>query len=155
MALPTSSSSHWISWHGVVRRGAAGRPISKHRALVTPVKRGKGNKRQENSKTDDCTPAKRHAAMTWVQRLKRVFTKSRRHESKRFVRVTDKVTSTLSTHQIAACERSGRLSVCLVADCDWIDRRQEAILGVSAGISQISNARGSDDAASSFLYLVE
>ncbi len=85
-----------------------------------------GNKRQENSKTDDCTPAKRHAAMTWVQRLKRVFTKSRRHEAKGFVRVIDKLTSTLSTHQIAACERSGRLSECLVADCGWIDRRKEA-----------------------------
>ena len=45
---------------------------------------------------------------------------------KGFVRVTDKVTSTLSTHQIAACERSSRLSACLVADCDWIDRQEEA-----------------------------
>jgi hypothetical protein len=48
-------------------------PNSKHRALITPAKRGKGNKHQENSNTDDCTPAKRHAAMTWAQRLKRVF----------------------------------------------------------------------------------
>jgi len=46
---------------------------SKHRALVTPAKHGKGNKRQENSKTDDCTTAKRHAALAWAQRLKRVF----------------------------------------------------------------------------------
>ncbi len=42
-----------------------------------------------------------------------------------------------------------------MADCDWIGQREEAILGVSAGISQISNARGSDDAASPFLYLVD
>ena len=48
-------------------------PNSKHRALVTPASRGKGNMRQENSKTDDCVPANRHAAMTWAQRLKRVF----------------------------------------------------------------------------------
>ena len=53
-------------------------PNSKHRALITPAKRGKGNNREENRKTDDCTTAKRHAAMTWAQRLKRVFTKSRR-----------------------------------------------------------------------------
>ena len=48
-------------------------PNSKHRALVIPAKRGKGNKRWENSKTDGCTVAKCHAAMTWAQRLKRVF----------------------------------------------------------------------------------
>jgi len=50
---------------------------------------------------------------------------------------------------------SGGLSACLVADYDWIGRREEAILGVSAGISQLSNARGSDDAARLFPYLVE
>ena len=59
-------------------------PNSKHRALVTPAKRGKGNKRQENSKTDDCTTAKRHAAMAWAQRLKRVFTKSMRFRRYRY-----------------------------------------------------------------------
>ena len=48
-------------------------PNSNYRALVTPAKRGKGNKRQEISTTDECTPAKCHAAMTWVKRLKRVF----------------------------------------------------------------------------------
>ena len=42
-------------------------------SLATLAKRGKGNKRQGNRKTDDCTPAKRHSAMTWAQRLKRVF----------------------------------------------------------------------------------
>ncbi len=39
-------------------------PNSKHRALITPAKRGQGNKRQENRKTDDGIPEKRHAAMT-------------------------------------------------------------------------------------------
>ena len=48
-------------------------PNSKYRALVTPAKRGKGNKREENCKTGDCESANRHAAMTWAQRLKRVF----------------------------------------------------------------------------------
>jgi hypothetical protein len=39
--------------------------------LVTPAKRGKGVKRIAN--TEDRTSAERHAAMTWAQRLKRVF----------------------------------------------------------------------------------
>jgi len=42
-------------------------------SLIILAKRGKGNKHQENSKTDDGTPANRHASMTWAQRLKRVF----------------------------------------------------------------------------------
>ncbi len=52
-------------FHGVLA------PNSKYRALVIPAKRSKGNKRQENGKTDDCTHAKRNTAMTWAQRLKR------------------------------------------------------------------------------------
>ena len=47
-------------------------PNSKHRALVTPAKRGKG--RQEVAEDqDEKTPVQRHVAMTWAQRLKRVF----------------------------------------------------------------------------------
>jgi len=46
-------------------------PNSKHRALVTPAKRGKG--KIPRSLDDDTTPAERQAAMTWAQRLKRVF----------------------------------------------------------------------------------
>jgi hypothetical protein len=45
-------------------------PNSKHRALVTPARRGKGNKAKGS---DEPTPAERRAAMTWAQRLKRVF----------------------------------------------------------------------------------
>jgi len=71
-ALIPRPRANLTRFHGVFA-GAPDRPNSKHRALVTPSKRGKGNKRQENSKTDDCTPANRHAAMTWAQRLKRVF----------------------------------------------------------------------------------
>jgi hypothetical protein len=45
-------------------------PNSKHRVDVTPAKRGKGRTHQEN---EDKTPEHRHKAMTWAQRLKRVF----------------------------------------------------------------------------------
>jgi hypothetical protein len=45
-------------------------PNSKYRVDVTPTKRGKGCARQEN---EDKTPEQRHKAMTWAQRLKRVF----------------------------------------------------------------------------------
>jgi hypothetical protein len=38
---------------------------------VTPAKRGKGNKTRAADESQ--TPAQRRAAMTWVQRLKRVF----------------------------------------------------------------------------------
>jgi len=48
-------------------------PNSNHRALVTPAKRGKGNRSQVHNETEENTPVERHAAMTWAQRLKRVF----------------------------------------------------------------------------------
>ena len=48
-------------------------PNSKHRALITPAGRGKGRKPKTTDKAIDRTPAGRHAAMTWAQRLKRVF----------------------------------------------------------------------------------
>ena len=48
-------------------------PNSKHRALITPAGRGKGRKPNTPDETTDQTPAERHAAMTWEQRLKRVF----------------------------------------------------------------------------------
>jgi hypothetical protein len=43
-------------------------PNSAHRAQVTKGGRGRGARRPEDS-----TPAERRAAMTWAQRLKRVF----------------------------------------------------------------------------------
>ena len=46
-------------------------PNSKHRALVTKAARGKGNKAKGSDEPQ--TPAERRAAMTWAQRLKRVF----------------------------------------------------------------------------------
>ena len=46
-------------------------PNSKHRGLVTPARRGKGN--QARVPDEPPTPAERRASMTWAQRLKRVF----------------------------------------------------------------------------------
>ncbi len=46
-------------------------PNSKHRALVTPAKRGRGNKARVTD--GPSTPAQRRASMSWAQRLKRVF----------------------------------------------------------------------------------
>jgi ribosomal protein S27E len=48
-------------------------PNSKHRIHVTPAKRGKGRKAQSGTAWKDKTQAERHIAMTWMQRLKRVF----------------------------------------------------------------------------------
>jgi len=48
-------------------------PNSKHRIHVALAKRGKGRKEMERPAWDERTPLERHAAMTWMQRLKRVF----------------------------------------------------------------------------------
>lgn len=48
-------------------------PNSKHRIHVTPAKRGKGRKDLEPRRWDEKTQLEQHAAMTWMQRLKRVF----------------------------------------------------------------------------------
>jgi hypothetical protein len=50
-------------------------PNSKHRVQVTPAKRGKRPDKSEGLDTDWCdkSPAERHRAMTWMQRLRRVF----------------------------------------------------------------------------------
>jgi hypothetical protein len=45
-------------------------PNSKYRVTVTPAKRGKGNQAKAQG---DKTSEQRHKAMTWAQRLKRVF----------------------------------------------------------------------------------
>ena len=46
-------------------------PNSRHRALVTQAKRGRGKKAMVTGESP--WPAERRAAMTWAQRLKRVF----------------------------------------------------------------------------------
>ena len=50
-------------------------PNSKHRVQVTPAKRGKGEKQLSGEVTSwlEKTPDERHRVMTWMQRLKRVF----------------------------------------------------------------------------------
>ncbi len=52
-------------YHGVLA------PNHRWRGLVTPAKRGKGVKPISNAEVRSA--AERHAAMTWAQRLKRVF----------------------------------------------------------------------------------
>ena len=52
-------------YHGVLA------PNHRWRGIITPAKRGKGASRKRES--DEKTPAESHAAMTWAQRLKRVF----------------------------------------------------------------------------------
>jgi hypothetical protein len=52
-------------YHGVLA------PNHRCRGLITPAKRCKGVKPVENTQVR--TPAEQHAAMTWAQRLKRVF----------------------------------------------------------------------------------
>ena len=52
-------------YHGVLA------PNHRWRGLVTPARRGKGVKFTSNAEVR--TPPERHAAMTWAQRLKRVF----------------------------------------------------------------------------------
>jgi len=64
-ALVPRPRANLTRFHGVFA------PNSKHRALVTPSKRGKSAKRQING--DERSPVEQHAAMTWAQRLKRVF----------------------------------------------------------------------------------
>ena len=52
-------------YHGVLA------PNHRWRGPVTPARRGRGIKSTSNAEVR--TPAERHAAMTWAQRLKRVF----------------------------------------------------------------------------------
>lgn len=48
-------------------------PNSKYRARVTPAKRGRGGQHARTADPEESAPAERRAAMTWAQRLKRVF----------------------------------------------------------------------------------
>jgi hypothetical protein len=59
-------------FHGVFARGGHP-PNSKYRARVTPARRGKSDQGAAAEDLDEPTPAERRAAMTWAQRLKRVF----------------------------------------------------------------------------------
>jgi hypothetical protein len=65
VALVPKPRVNLTRFHGVFA------PNSKHRVQVTPAKRGKVKK--PRSLDENQTPAERRAAMTWAQRLKRVF----------------------------------------------------------------------------------
>lgn len=67
VALVPKPRVNLTRFHGVFA------PNSAHRAQVTPSKRGKGHKVRTTGSPEDPTPAERRAAMTWAQRLKRVF----------------------------------------------------------------------------------
>lgn len=59
--------AHLIRYHGVFA------PNSALRAHVTPAGRGRGYQAHHTRNTEAPTPFTRRAAMTWAQRLKRVF----------------------------------------------------------------------------------
>jgi hypothetical protein len=65
VALVPKPRVNLTRYHGVFA------PNSHYRAEVTPAKRGKGNKVKVSDEPQ--TPVERRAAMTWAQRLKRVF----------------------------------------------------------------------------------
>ena len=67
VALVPKPRVNLTRYHGIFA------PNSRHRARVTPAKRGKGNKPQTTEPEDERPAAKRRAAMTWAQRLRRVF----------------------------------------------------------------------------------
>jgi hypothetical protein len=67
VALIPKPGVNLTRFHGVFA------PNSKYRAMVTPAKRGRGKKTKAANDKQDQTAAERHAAMTWAQRLKRVF----------------------------------------------------------------------------------
>jgi hypothetical protein len=48
-------------------------PNSKHRALITPARRGRGREIGPDKQGEEKTPFEHRVAMTWAQRLKREF----------------------------------------------------------------------------------
>ena len=64
-ALVPKPSVNLTPYHGVLA------PNHRWRGRVTPAKRSKGAKRIAN--TEVRSPAERHVAISWAQRLKRVF----------------------------------------------------------------------------------
>jgi hypothetical protein len=66
-ALVPKPRANLTRFHGVFA------PNSKHRAQVTPARRGKGSQASSSNANEAPTPAECRASMTWAQRLKRVF----------------------------------------------------------------------------------
>ena len=72
-ALVPKPRANLTRFHGALA------PNSKQRIYVTPAKRGKGSNTQDlKSKKNAEPPVNEHKEMTWAQRLKGVFTNSRR-----------------------------------------------------------------------------
>lgn len=100
-------------------------PNSKHRALVTPGKRGKGRKLTKVECAQDKIIEERRNAMTWMQRLKRVF-----------------------NIDIEQCERCGghvKVIAC-IEDPAVIEKiLQHLALKESPSLSRVNDARGPPD----------
>ena len=66
-ALVPKPRVHLTRFHGVFA------PNSKYRARVTPARRGRGGQHTGRTDREEAPTVERRAAMTWAQRLKRVF----------------------------------------------------------------------------------
>jgi hypothetical protein len=66
-ALVPPPRAHLIRYHGVFA------PNSRTRAHVTPAGRGRSDRARTPADAEAPPPLPHHAAMTWAQRLKRVF----------------------------------------------------------------------------------
>jgi hypothetical protein len=66
-ALVPKPRVHLTRFHGVFA------PNSSYRARVTPARRGRGSQHTGRTDREEAPTVERHAAMTWAQRLKRVF----------------------------------------------------------------------------------
>jgi hypothetical protein len=74
-ALVPKPRANLTRFHGVFA------PNSKYRARVTPARQGRGGQRATTKDLDEPSPAERCAAMTWAQRLKRIYVCSRTYPS--------------------------------------------------------------------------
>ena len=78
---PAGCISAQAAGQPLIKSGAGSDPIitgclrqrAKYRARVTPARRGRGNRQDIREDPEAPTPAECGAAMTWAQRLKRVF----------------------------------------------------------------------------------
>jgi hypothetical protein len=120
-------------YHGVLA------PNHRWRGLVTPARRGKGIKSTSNAEVR--TPAERHTAMTWAQRLKRVFN-------------IDMPQGTLSwrfapIHLVEVCSLCGgsaRVIAC-IEDQDVIDRDPDSRAPERVGNADPAAAGATDQSA--------
>jgi len=67
VSLVPKARANLTRFHGVFA------PNSKYRSLVTPARRGKGNKTKATNEMQDQTPAEKREFMTWAMRLKKAL----------------------------------------------------------------------------------